>query len=100
MDIGTLLLMVAFAYGLGVLWYDLLPGEVSMKPWRVAAYPFAAMVIAEVLVVYGPMFGGFHVLSAIGASLIGVLVDWGVNLVRHPKAVEYLEKPLVATTRA
>ena len=36
MDIGSLLLMLGLAYGLGVLWYDLLPGQLSD---RVGVWP-------------------------------------------------------------
>ncbi|MBI4302486.1 MAG: hypothetical protein HY664_07760 [Chloroflexi bacterium] len=105
MDIGTVLLMAGFAYGLGVFWYDLLPGQLAMKPWRVAAYPFAAMVIAEAAITEfnrGNIwaFGGIHVIPAIVAAAIGVIVDWAINYARRPQVVENLERPLPATTRA
>jgi hypothetical protein len=86
MDIGTLLLMVAFAYGIGVFWYDLIPGQLAERPWRVAAYPFAAMVIAEAFWPVEPVFGGLHVVSAVVAGLIGVVVDWAVTRYRQPTA--------------
>jgi len=96
MDLGTLLLMVGFAYGMGVFGYDLLPGRLPTRVWRVAAYPFVAIVIAETLVVLngalgGPMFGGIHIFPAVIASLIGVLVDWAITGVRHPAMVDTLE---------
>ncbi len=108
MDIGTLLLMVAFAYGLGVLWYDLLPGVLSMQVWRVAAYPFAGIVIAEALVTMstfnvGPAFGGIHILPDLLATLIAVVIDWIIETARQPRAVEVPERlfvgaPTTATT--
>ena len=91
LDIQTLLLMVTFAYGMGVFLYDLLPGLVSLKPWRVAAYPFAAIVIANVLFPLGPTLGEMYVIPAIAASLVGVLVDWLVTWLRKPTAVEQAE---------
>lgn len=42
--------MLAFAYGIGVFWYDLLPGQLAERAWRGAAYPFAAIVLAEAIV--------------------------------------------------
>jgi hypothetical protein len=87
MDIGTFLLMLAFAYALGVFWYDLLPGKLSDRTWRVAAYPFALMVFGEALLPYGPTFGGVHVITALVAALIGVIIDWIVQIARHPAAV-------------
>jgi hypothetical protein len=39
MDVGTFLLMVGLSYGLGLLWYDLLPGKLPEQVWRVAGYP-------------------------------------------------------------
>ncbi len=44
MEIGPFLFMLAFAYGLGVFGYGLLPGRVSERTWRVAADPFALAV--------------------------------------------------------
>ena len=99
LDLTTFLLMVAFAYGIGVFWYDLLPGMVSTKPWRVAAYPFAAMVIANSFLPYGPTLGDLYVVPAIVAALIGVLVDWLINWSRQPRAVEQPESVLVAPAK-
>ena len=33
MDIGTLFLMLGLSYGLGLLWYDLLPGKLPERVW-------------------------------------------------------------------
>jgi hypothetical protein len=87
MDIGTFLLMLAFAYGIGVFWYDLLPGRLPDMAWRVAAYPFAAIVIAQALVQIGPVIGGLYILPAIVGALIGVIVDWIVTSARRPLAI-------------
>lgn len=92
MDLGTLLLMLAFAYGLGVFWYDLLPGELATRPWRAAAYPFALMVFGEALVPSGPAFGGVHVLTALVAALIGVIIDWVIQAARRPTVVAMPEQ--------
>ena len=32
---ATWLFMVAFAYGIGIFWYDLLPGRLPHMTWRV-----------------------------------------------------------------
>ena len=86
-DIGSFLFMLAFAYALGVFWYDLLPGQLSDRTWRAAAYPFALMAFGEAFVPYGPSFGGIHVITALIAALIGVIIDWIIQTARHPAAV-------------
>lgn len=87
MNIGTFLLILAFSYGIGVFWYDLFPGQLSGQAWRAAAYPFAAIVIAEAWVPFGPELGGLHITSAVIAALIGVIVDWIVTTFRQPSMV-------------
>lgn len=93
MDFGTFLLMLAFSYGLGVFWYDLLPGKLATPAWRVAAYPFAAMVIGLALFPLGPAFGGVYIIPAIVATLVGTIIDWIITSQRHPSAVHTLETP-------
>jgi hypothetical protein len=100
MDLGTFLFMLAFAYGLGVFWYDLLPGQLADRAWRVAAYPFALMAIGEAFVPFGPTFGGIHVVTAVVAALIGVVIDWIIQYVRHPAAVSTPESALPARAPA
>ena len=87
MDVGTFLLMLAFAYGIGVFWYDLLPGRLPEMAWRVAAYPFAAIVIAQSLVQWGPQIGGLYMWPAVVGALIGVIIDWIVTAARRPMAI-------------
>jgi len=91
MQFATWLFMVAFAYGIGIFWYDLLPGRLPHMTWRVAAYPFALMVLGEAIVPFGPSFMGFHVITAIIAGLIGVIIDWIVTTARQPRTIETLE---------
>lgn len=86
MEIGTLLLFAALAYGLGLLWYELVPGHVPSPVSRVMAYPFVAMVLAEVFVPVGPTFGGVHIVTALGATLLGVVLDLAITAVRRPVA--------------
>jgi hypothetical protein len=91
MDIGTLLLMVGLAYGLGVLWYDLLPASVPDRVWRIAAYPFLGIFVAEALLspilTFDPKFGGIHLITALIGSLVAV--DWAITEVRHPAAAAW-----------
>ena len=91
MDIGTFLLMLALAYGLGMLWYDLLPGRLPAQVWRVAAYPFVGIYIAESLIprllTADPTFGGVHVVTALIGSIVAVIVDWIITAARHPSWV-------------
>jgi len=87
MQIGTFLLMLALSYALGVLWYDLLPGKLAMKPWRVAAYPFLGMWVAEVFYPHGPAFGDLHIIPIAVGSLVAVIVDWIITTARHPATV-------------
>lgn len=92
MQVATFLFMVAFAYGVGIFWYDLLLGKLPHQAWRVAAYPFAVMVIAEALFpALGPAFLGFHPITALIAALVGVIIDWIVTTARQPRAIEALE---------
>lgn len=97
MDLGTLLLMLGLAYGLGVFWYDLLPGTLPETAWRIAAYPFTLMVLGEVLVPFGPTFGGIHPIGAVGASFVGVLIDWLVTQARRPATAPLEQRPAAAT---
>lgn len=91
MGFATWLFMVGFAYGLGVSWYGLLLGRLPDLPWRVAAYPFILMVLAEAFVPVGPSFLGFHPGIAVIASFIGVVIDWLTARYRHPKATTSFE---------
>ncbi|MBI3979708.1 MAG: hypothetical protein HY331_16125 [Chloroflexi bacterium] len=100
MAVGTFLLMAVFAYGLGVFWYDLLPAKLPEQPWRIAAYPFALMVIGETFVPVGPAFGGINPITAVVATLIGVAIDWIITRLRHPQVVQSLETPRTATLPA
>ena len=89
MEVGTFLLMLGLAYAAGVLWYDLLPGRLPERVWRVAAYPFLGIFVGEALLprVYesDPTFGGIHLVAAAVGSLIAVLVDWAVTGIRQPR---------------
>ena len=96
MEVAMWLFMVAFAYAVGVFWYDLLPGKVTGKTWRIAAYPFAVMVLAEAFVPLGQAFLSFHPGSTVIAALIGVIIDWLVTAFRHPKMAETLEMQAAA----
>ena len=91
MDIGSFLLMLGLAYGLGVLWYDLLPGELPDRVWRVAAYPFVGIWLAQTLITPhfpgDPAFGGIHVVAALVGSIVAVIVDWVVTSARQPSLV-------------
>jgi hypothetical protein len=90
MELGTFLLLGAFAYGIGVFWYDLLPAKLAERPWRVAAYPLVGIVLAEAVTPagwLGPAFGSLHAMPLVVGSLIGVLVDWLVTSYRHPAAI-------------
>jgi hypothetical protein len=90
MELGTFFLLLAFSYGIGVFWYDLLPGKLAERPWRVAAYPFVGIVLAEAVARpdwIGPAFSGLHVVPLFVGSLFGVVVDWLVTSYRHPSAI-------------
>jgi hypothetical protein len=96
MDIGTLVLMFALAYGLGLAWYQAL-GQAPAGIWRVMAYPFVAIVLAEVFVPFGPVYGEVHVLGAAGAALVGVIIDRVIQSVRPTAAAPALESRTAAT---
>ncbi len=90
MELGTFLLLLAFAYGIGVFWYDLLPGRLPERTWRVAAYPFIGIMLMEAMAQpewMGPAFAGLHVVPLFFGRLIGVIVDWIVTSLRHPSAI-------------
>jgi hypothetical protein len=82
MDLGTVLLMAAVAYALGLFWYGLILGRTNGGILRTAAYPFLAIVFAEAYLQLGPQVGHVHLVSALIASLAGVLVDWAVGAIR------------------
>jgi len=91
MEIGTFLLMLVLAYATGVLWYDLLPGKLPERVWRVAAYPFLGIYAAHALLApvlaFDPSFGGIHLISSLVGSLVGVIVDWIIMQARHPALI-------------
>jgi hypothetical protein len=91
MDVGTFLLMAGLAYALGLLWYDLLPGKLPEQVWRVAAYPFLGIFVAEAVLPsflpFDPKFGNFHLVTVLIGSLVAVVVDWVVRQARHPSLV-------------
>jgi len=91
MDVGTFLLMLGLSYPLGLLWYDLLPGKLPEAVWRVAAYPFLGVFVAEALLPsvlpFDPMFGNLHLLSVLIGSLVAVVVDWVIRQARHPSLI-------------
>lgn len=95
MDVGTFLLMLALSYAYGLLWYDLLPGRLPEQVWRVAAYPFLGIFVAESLIpsffTADPRFGGLHLITSAIGSLVAVVVDWVITTARHPAMVAHLE---------
>ncbi len=98
MDIGTLLLMLGLSYGLGLLFYDLLPGMLPERIWRVAAYPFLGIWIAEALLptlilTFDPSFGGIHIITALIGALVAVIVDWAITRARHPSVAPQFYEP-------
>ena len=95
MEIGSLLFMLGLAYALGLLWYDLVPGKLPAQIWRVAAYPFLGIFVAESLLpmvfTADPKFGGIHLFTAFIGSLAGVIADWVITEARRPSVVATLE---------
>jgi hypothetical protein len=85
--------MAGLAYGLGVLWYDLLPASVPDRVWRVAAYPFIGIYTAEALLpgilTFDLKLGGIHLISALIGALVSVAVDWAITELRHPVMVAW-----------
>jgi hypothetical protein len=82
MDLGTVVLMGAAAYALGLFWYGLILGRTHDSVWRTAAYPFLAIAFAEAYLQIGPQVGHLHLVGALVASLAGVLIDAAVGFVR------------------
>ena len=82
MDLGTLLLTAAVAYGLGLFWYGLILGRTPDGIWRTAAYPFLATIFVQAYLQAGPAVGHLYLVSALVGSLAGVLVDWAVGAIR------------------
>ncbi len=96
MDFGTFLLMLALSYASGVLWYDLLPGKLAVRPWRVAAYPFLGIFVAETLLggtILGSVlnFGGIQLIPMAIGSLVAVIIDWIIFSLRNPATVAQYE---------
>ena len=91
MDIGTFLLTLGLAYGMGVLWYDLLPGQLPDRVWRVAAYPLLGIWVAQALLsphfANDPIYGGVHLAAACVGSLVAVIVDWIITAARQPALI-------------
>lgn len=102
MDIGSVLIILALAYGLGMFWYDLFPTKRASSVLRVGAYPFLGIVFAEAwmmpLLAIGPTFGGWHPFTAFVGSFLGVAVDWIISYVRL--RTTGAEPELITTRRA
>jgi hypothetical protein len=88
---GHWLLKLGLSYALGLLWYDLLPGKLPQQVWRVAAYPFLGIFVAEALLpsvlTFDPKFGNLHLLTALIGTLVAVVVDWIIQQARRPSLV-------------
>src|SRR2546428_13893207 len=88
MDVGTFLLMLGLSYTLGLLWYDLLPSKLPEQVWRVAAYPFLGIFVAEALLPsvlpFDPRFGNLHLLAVLIGSLVAGVVDLVIRQARRP----------------
>jgi drug/metabolite transporter (DMT)-like permease len=82
MDLGTVLLMGALAYGLGLFWYGMVLGRTQDSVVRTAAYPFLAIVFGQAYLQLGPQVGHLYLVGALIAALVGVLVDWAVGMIR------------------
>lgn len=91
MQFAIWLFMVAFAYGIGIFWYDLLPGRLPHMTWRVAAHLFLLMMIGEAAVPFGPSCMGFHIITAIIAGLISVIIERIVTIARQPRTIVTLD---------
>ena len=91
MDIGTFLLTLGLAYGMGVLWYDLLPGQLPDRVWRVAAYPFLGIWVAQALLsphfANDPVYGGVDLAAAFVGALVAVVIDWIITAARQPALI-------------
>jgi hypothetical protein len=95
MDVGTFLLMLALAYAFGVLWYDLPPGVLLARVWRVAVSPFLGILLAESVLPpflpFDPDFGGLHVLTSAVGSIVAMVADWAITRARYPASVSQPE---------
>lgn len=91
LDVGTLLLMLGLSYAMGPLWYDLLQGRLPQQIWRVAAYPFLGVFVAEArpasVFTFDPKFGNLQLLTLLIGSLVAVVVDWIIQQARRPSLV-------------
>jgi hypothetical protein len=91
MDIGTVAILLGVSYALGVLWYGLLRGKLAEQVWRVAAYPFLGIFVAEMLLppilTFDPIFGGIHLVTAFVGSFAAVVADWIITQARHPALI-------------
>jgi hypothetical protein len=100
LDVGTLFLMLGLSCALGLLWYDLLPGRLPQQVWRVAAYPFLGIFVAEALLpsvlTFDPKFGNIHLLTVLIGTLVAVVVDWIVQQARRPSLVLTTEPRVAA----
>ena len=66
-------------------------GKLPEQVWRVAAYPFLGIFVAEALLpsvlAFDPKFGNLHLLTVLIGSLVAVVVDWVIRQARHPSLV-------------
>jgi|SRR5579871_2335956 len=97
MTIGTVIVILGLSYALGVLWYELFNGKLPGPVWRVAAYPFLGIIVAEMLmpslIAGDARFGGIRLLAAFLGSLAGVVIDLLITRLHH-RQVMALPEPL------
>ena len=80
-EFGNVLFLVAFAYGLGQLWYSVL--DHRHDGWmRIASFPFLGMIAGEAFMPMGPEVFGVHVVVAFVATFVACLVDKLVHAIR------------------
>jgi predicted MFS family arabinose efflux permease len=80
-ELGYVLYLFGLAYAFGQLWSAVI--DHRHDHWmRIASFPFLGIVAGEALFPMGPQFFGVHVLVAFIATLVAVLVDKLVHMVR------------------
>jgi membrane associated rhomboid family serine protease len=61
------------------------------RVWRVAAYPFVGIWVAQALLTphfeSDPVFGGVHLIAAVIGSIVAVIIDWIITTARQPSSV-------------
>ena len=99
-DLGSVVYLIAFSYGMGVLWYTLL-GRNYTNWMRMAAFPLLGAIIGQAVwtnylstnAQHGLVFFGSYVYVTLISTFLGAVLDIAVSWMAKEHPVTNVLKP-------